>query len=132
MMNDQRHKSLADARAEQYRLEAHAWQERYQQLASQVATALARMPPPPIMVSASQVVTHEQLAEAVKNERLACADVIQSRCEKCAGEGWLWNYELDNYMSDPHSCNTDDTRYLCDGAFCGLARHLRSIEDQDD
>ena len=45
-------------------------------------------------------------------------------CPKCQGEGWLWDFELDNYMPDPHDASVDDQKYSCDAC-----RKRREEED---
>ena len=34
-----------------------------------------------------------------------------NHCEKCDGEGWLWNQDLTRHFSQGYN---DDTRYRCD------------------
>lgn len=35
-------------------------------------------------------------------------------CPKCAGYGWLWWHELDEYHGPANQTGTDDTKYQCD------------------
>lgn len=39
---------------------------------------------------------------------------INTGCNKCGGEGWLWAFELDRYYGDLVDVSCDDTRYPCD------------------
>jgi len=50
---------------------------------------------------------------------------LKTNCNKCGGEGWLWDYELDD---PPEDIYQTDNRYTCDWCGgCGLI--LKGIED---
>lgn len=67
----------------------------------------------------------DDIEHSRRKENEACAMLMQSRCEKCSGSGWLWAHEKSAY-----GIMTDDTRYSCDGNGCENAELIRARMDK--